>query len=115
MAGIFAYIDSDIKKIERLKSEIEAVKKALASINIKVDIDIAKGLEERLQKLTGQYDALISKIAASDAKIKEAESRMNSAAKRIMEAQQRMSQSATSQGGNGSQTAEGTASANAQT
>ena len=115
MAGIFAYIDSDIKKIERLKSEIEAVKKALASINIKVDIDIAKGLEERLQKLTGQYDALISKIAASDAKIKEAESRMNSAAKRIMEAQQRMSQSATLQGGNGSQTAEGTASANAQT
>lgn len=115
MAGIFAYIDSDIKKIERLKSEIEAVKKALASINIKVDIDIAKGLEERLQKLTGQYDALISKIAASDAKIKEAESRMNSAAKRIMEAQQRMSQSATSQGGNGSQTAEDTASANAQT
>lgn len=115
MAGIFAYIDSDIKKIERLKSEIEAVKKALASINIKVDIDIAKGLEERLQKLTGQYDALISKIAASDAKIKEAESRMNSAAKRIMEAQQRMSQSATSQSGNGSQTAEGTASANAQT
>lgn len=115
MAGIFAYIDSDIKKIERLKSEIEAVKKALASINIKVDIDIAKGLEERLQKLTGQYDALISKIAASDAKIKEAESRMNSAAKRIMEAQQRMSQSATSQDGNGSQTAEGTTSTNAQT
>lgn len=115
MAGIFAYIDSDIKKIERLKSEIEAVKKALASINIKVDIDIAKGLEERLQKLTGQYDALISKIAASDAKIKEAESRMNSAAKRIMEAQQRMSQSATGQGVNSSQPAGSTTSANAQT
>lgn len=115
MAGIFAYIDSDIKKIERLKSEIEAVKKALASINIKVDIDIAKGLEERLQKLTGQYDALISKIAASDAKIKEAESRMNSAAKRIMEAQQRMSRSATGQGVNSSQPEGSTASANAQT
>ena len=115
MAGIFAYIDSDIKKIERLKSEIEAVKKALASINIKVDIDIAKGLEERLQKLTGQYDALISKIAASDAKIKEAESRMNSAAKRIMEAQQRMSRSATGQGVNSSQPEGSTTSANAQT
>ena len=115
MAGIILDLNDDIKQIERLKSEIEAVKKALASINIKVDIDIAKGLEERLQKLTGQYDALISKIAASDAKIKEAESRMNSAAKRIMEAQQRMSQSATGQGVNSSQPEGSTTSANAQT
>lgn len=115
MAGIILDLNDDIKQIERLKSEIEAVKKALASINIKVDIDIAKGLEERLQKLTGQYDALISKIAASDAKIKEAESRMNSAAKRIMEAQQRMSQSATGKGVNSSQPEGSTTSANAQT
>ena len=41
MAGIILDLNDDIKQIERLKSEIEAVKKALASINIKVDIDLS--------------------------------------------------------------------------
>ena len=90
MAGIILDINDDINRLQQLKAEIESVKKALTSINVKVDIDIAKGLEARLQKLMGQYDALVGKIAASEAKVKEAESRMNSATQRIMEAQERI-------------------------
>ena len=99
MAGIILDINDDIKRLQQLKAEIESVKKALTSINVKVDIDIAKGLEARLQKLTGQYDALVGKIAASEAKVKEAESRMNSATQRITEAQERIAKSAGSQRG----------------
>lgn len=114
MAGIILDINDDIKRLQQLKAEIESVKKALTSINVKVDIDIAKGLEARLQKLMGQYDALVGKIAASEAKVKEAESRMNSATQRIMEAQERMAQAATGQGTNTSKSGNTTA-ANAQT
>lgn len=99
MAGIILDINDDIKRLQQLKAEIESVKKALTSINVKVDIDIAKGLEARLQKLTGQYDALVGKIAASEAKVKEAESRMSSATQRITEAQERIAKSAGNQGG----------------
>ena len=114
MAGIILDINDDIKRLQQLKAEIESVKKALTSINVKVDIDIAKGLEVRLQKLMGQYDALVGKIAASEAKVKEAESRMNSATQRIMEAQERMAQAATGQGTNTSKSGNTTAT-NAQT
>ena len=99
MAGIILDLNDDIKRLQQLKAEIDGVKKALTSINVKVDIDIAKGLEARLQKLMGQYDALVGKIAASEAKVKEAESRMNSATQRITEAQERIAQSAGGQGG----------------
>lgn len=114
MAGIILDINDDIKRLQELKAEIESVKKALTSINVKVDIDIAKGLEARLQKLMGQHDALVGKIAASEAKVKEAESRMNSATQRIMEAQERMAQAATGQGTNTSKSGNTTAT-NAQT
>lgn len=114
MAGIILDINDDINRLQQLKAEIESVKKALTSINVKVDIDIAKGLEARLQKLMGQYDALVGKIAASEAKVKEAESRMNSATQRIMEAQERMAQAATGQGTNTSKSGNTTAT-NAQT
>ena len=105
MAGIILDINDDIKRLQQLKDEIESVKKALTSINVKVDIDIAKGLEARLQKLTGQYDALVGKIAASEAKVKEAESRMSSATQRITEAQERIAQSAGNQGSTGASSA----------
>lgn len=47
MAGIISNVDSDVQKLRKLKNEIENVKKALMGINIKVDIDIAKGLQSR--------------------------------------------------------------------
>ena len=49
MAGIFVNVDSDIQKLQKLKQEIENVKKSLKSINVKVDIDIAQGLEAQLK------------------------------------------------------------------
>ena len=48
MAGIISNVDSDVQKLRKLKNEIENVKKALMGINIKVDIDIAKGLQSQL-------------------------------------------------------------------
>lgn len=69
MAGIFANVDSDINKLRQLKAEIENIKKALKSINVKVDIDIAKGMEAQLKSFMGQYDALVKKVSEAEGKI----------------------------------------------
>ena len=117
MAGIFANIDSDISKIRQLKSEIEKVKKALTSINVKVDIDIAKGMEAQLKSLTAQYDALVQKVAQAEAKIAESTSRINKSAETIIKAQEQMTKAASGQGAANAQGSSGgnTAVANAQT
>lgn len=117
MAGIFANIDSDISKIRQLKSEIEKVKKALTSINVKVDIDIAKGMEAQLKSLTTQYDALVQKVAQADAKIAESTARINKSAETIIKAQEQMAKSSSGQGAANAQGASGgnTAATNAQT
>ena len=117
MAGIFANIDSDISKIRQLKSEIEKVKKALTSINVKVDIDIAKGMEAQLKSLTAQYDALVQKVAQAEAKIAESTSRINKSAETIIKAQEQMTKAASGQGVANAQGASGgnTAATNAQT
>ena len=117
MAGIFANIDSDISKIRQLKSEIEKVKEALTSINVKVDIDIAKGMEAQLKSLTEQYDALVQKVAQAEAKIAESTSRINKPAETIIKAQEQMTKAASGQGAANAQGASGgnTAAANAQT
>lgn len=117
MAGIFANIDSDISKIRQLKSEIEKVKKALTSINVKVDIDIAKGMEAQLKSLTTQYDALVQKVAQADAKIAESTTRINKSAETIIKAQEQMTKAASGQGAANAQGASGgnTAATNAQT
>lgn len=117
MAGIFANIDSDISKIRQLKSEIEKVKKALTSINVKVDIDIAKGMEAQLKSLTTQYDALVQKVAQADAKIAESTARINKSAETIIKAQEQMTKAASGQGAANAQGASGgnTAATNAET
>ena len=117
MAGIFANIDSDISKIRQLKSEIEKVKKALTSINVKVDIDIAKGMEAQLKSLTAQYDALVQKVAQAEAKIAESTSRINKSAETIIKAQEQMTKAASGQGVANAQGTSGgnTAATNAQT
>ena len=117
MAGIFANIDSDISKIRQLKSEIEKVKKALTSINVKVDIDIAKGMEAQLKSLTTQYDALVQKVAQADAKIAESTARINKSAETVIKAQEQMTKAASGQGAANAQGASGgnTAATNAQT
>lgn len=57
-------------------------------INIKVDIDIAKGLQSQLTSLLGQYDALVDKIAAAEGKIMLSVSRINKATEKIVKAQE---------------------------
>ena len=86
MAGIISNVDSDVQKLRKLKNEIENVKKALMGINIKVDIDIAKGLQSQLTSLWGQYDALVDKIAAAEGKIMLSASRINKATEKIVKA-----------------------------
>ena len=117
MAGIFANIDSDISKIRQLKSEIEKVKKALTSINVKVDIDIAKGMEAQLKSLTAQYDALVQKVAQAEAKIAESTARINKSAETVIKAQEQMAKAASGQGAANAQGTSGgnTAATNAQT
>ena len=90
MAGIFANIDSDIDKLRKLKTEIEGVKKALTSINVKVDIDIANGLEAQLKNLTMQYDALARKVSEAEGKIMVSTQRINQAAEKIVKAQEQI-------------------------
>lgn len=88
MAGIISNVDSDVQKLRELKNEIENVKKALMGINIKVDIDIAKGLQSQLTSLLGQYDTLVDKIAAAEGKIMLSVSRINKATEKIVKAQE---------------------------
>lgn len=88
MAGIISNVDSDVQKLRKLKNEIENVKKALMGINIKVDIDIAKGLQSQLTSPLGQYDTLVDKIAAAEGKIMLSVSRINKATEKIVKAQE---------------------------
>ena len=88
MAGIISNVDSDVQKLRKLKNEVENVKKALMGINIKVDIDIAKGLQSQLTSLLGQYDTLVDKIAAAEGKIMLSVSRINKATEKIVKAQE---------------------------
>lgn len=109
MAGIFANVDSDITKLKQLKAQIEEVKKALKSIDVKVDIDIAKGMEAQLKNLTTQYDALVQKVSQAEGKIIASTQRINQAAEKITKAQEQLAKATgTQQTGNatGSTTAE---------
>lgn len=92
MAGIFANIDSDIQKLQRLKQEIENVKKSLKSINVKVDINIAQGLEAQLKSLTNQYSALAAKVGETETRITASANKIIDASNKIIQAQDKMSQ-----------------------
>lgn len=92
MAGIFANIDSDIQKLQKLKQEIENVKKSLKSINVKVDIDIAQGLEAQLKSLTTQYNVLAAKVGETEAKITASANKIIDASNKIIQAQEKITQ-----------------------
>lgn len=92
MAGIFANVDSDIQKLQKLKLEIENVKKSLKSINVKVDIDIAQGLETQLKSLVTQYNALAAKVGETEARITSSANKIIDASNKIIRAQEKMSQ-----------------------
>lgn len=94
MAGIISNVDSDVQKLRKLKNEIEEVKKALKSINIKVDIDIAEGLQSQLKSLTVQYKELVNNIAQAEAKVLLSAKKINDASEKIIQAQEKMCKTA---------------------
>ena len=94
MAGIITDVSSDIQKLQQLKAEIESVKKALKGINVKVDIDIAKGMEAQLRSLVKQYDALVAKVSEAEGKIMLSTQRINLASEKIIKAQEQLSKAA---------------------
>ena len=91
MAGIITDVSSDIQKLQQLRMEIENVKKALKQINVKVDIDIAKGMEAQLKSIMGQYDALVRKVSEAEGKIMVSTKRINDASEKIIKAQEQLS------------------------
>lgn len=117
MAGIFVEIDSDINKLKKLRDRIAEVKKELKSINVKVNIDIAKGMEAQLKSLTTQYDALVQKVSQAEGKIIASTQRINQASEKIIKAQEQMAKAASGQGTANTQGVSGgnTSAANAQT
>lgn len=90
MAGIFVNVNDDIQNLRALKNEIENVKRALKGINVKVDFDIKEGLEKQLKSLTVEYDALASKIAETEGKIKVSIDRINESTQKILQAQEKI-------------------------
>jgi hypothetical protein len=94
MAGIITDVSSDIQKLQQLRMEIENVKKALKQINVKVDIDIAKGMEAQLKSLMRQYDALVRKVSEAEGKIMVSTKRINDASEKIIKAQEQLSKAA---------------------
>ena len=110
MAGIFSDVTTDIQKLRQLKAEIENVKKALKSIDVNVNIDIAKGMEAQLQSLTKQYDALVKKVSEAEGKIMISTKRINDASEKIIKAQEQLSKTA---GVNNSQPSSGNANTTA--
>lgn len=117
MASIIADLSDDIKKMKSLKEEIQQVKKELGSINVKVEFDIKRDMEARLKALTGQYDALVQKVAQAEAKIAESTTRINKSAETIIKAQEQITKSASGQADSSVQGASGgnSAATNAQT
>lgn len=94
MAGIFSDVSTDIQKLRQLKSEIDKVKQALKSIDVNVNIDIAKGTEAQLQSLLKQYDALAKKVSETEGKIMASTKRINDASEKIIKAQEQLSKAA---------------------
>lgn len=116
MASIIADLSDDIKKMKSLKEEIQQVKRELGSINVKVELDIKRDMEARLKALTGQYDALVQKVAQAEARIAESTSRINKSAETIIKAQEQITKSASGQADSSAQGASGgdSAATNAQ-
>lgn len=94
MAGIFSDVSTDIQKLRQLKAEIENVKKSLKGIDVNVNIDIAKGMEAKLQSLMKQYDALVKKVSEAEGKIMISTKRINDASEKIIKAQEQLSKAA---------------------
>lgn len=94
MAGIITDFKNDIQRLNEIKRAIVDVKNELKSINVKVDIDITRGLESQLKSLMGQYDALVNKIGKAEGEILLSTKKINDASVKIIQAQERLSKAA---------------------
>lgn len=92
MAGIFTSVDTDIQKLRQLKLEIEAVKKQLKSIDVKVNIDIKEGLEAELKSMTDQYHQLAEKVSQTESKIERSVQNITRATEKIVSVQNKLSE-----------------------
>lgn len=93
MAGIITNFKNDIQRLQDVKKAIADVKNELKSIDIKVDIDTAKGLELRLKSLTTQYDALVRKIGEAEGEMMLSTKKINDASRKIIQTQEDLSKS----------------------
>ena len=88
MAGIMTEnLSDDIRKLDELRRKIDEVKKSLKGINIKVDLDIAEGLQAQLKSLTTEYNALLTTVAQGEAKMLAAVARIREATQKVIDAQ----------------------------
>lgn len=69
MAEIISDVTKDIQRLKELKVAIEDVKKSLKTINVDINKDGVKVLEEHLKALTTDYKALIDKVAEAEGKV----------------------------------------------
>ena len=93
MAGIITDFKNDIQRLQDVKKAIADVKNELKSIDIKVDIDTAKGLELRLKSLTTQYDALVRKIGEAEGEMMLSTKKINDASRKIIQKQLNLTKS----------------------
>ena len=88
MAGIMTEnLSDDIRKLDELRRKIDEVKKSLKGINIKVDLDIAEGLQAQLKSLTTEYNALLTTVAQGEAKMLATVARIREATQKVIDAQ----------------------------
>lgn len=94
MAGIISDVSSDIQKLQKLKAEIESIKKSLTGIDVRVNLDIKENIEAQLKSLMGQYSALVQKMGEEEGKIMLSVKRINDATEKIIQSQNRLSSAA---------------------
>lgn len=88
MAGIMTEnLSDDIRKLDELRRKIDEVKKSLKGINIKVDLDIAEGLQAQLKSLTTEYNALLTTVAQGEAKMLATVARIRETTQKVIDAQ----------------------------
>lgn len=81
MAGLIFDIETDIKNINTLLEKIKALKEELSKIDVNVEFNIAKGIEERIKSLLGDVKAIETSMAATTKMLVENQTKINNVLK----------------------------------
>jgi hypothetical protein len=81
MAGLIFDIETDIKNINTLLEKIKALKEELSKIDVNVEFNIAKGIEERIKSLLGDVKAIEASMAATTKMLVENQAKINNVLK----------------------------------